>query len=172
MRKNALAIGILSVMVAAAGVEISRPAFAQVTVQQPGTATHPGMMGMGPGMMGQGMGPGMMGQGMYPGMMGMCPGMMGMGSGMMGQGMYPGMMGMGSGMMGGWGPVQPAMNLSSNDVKAYFTKWLTAQRNPRLKLGNVAEKDADTITADIVTQEGSLAQRFAVDRHTGTLRQE
>lgn len=85
---------------------------------------------------------------------------------MTGQGM------MGQGMTGGWGRVQPAMNLSSNDVKAYFTNWLTAQGNPHLKLGNVAEKDADTITAEIVTQDGSLSQRFAVDRHTGTLGQE
>jgi hypothetical protein len=83
----------------------------------------------------------------------------------------PGMMMMGAGTTGCC-RVQPAMNLSSNDVKTYFTNWLTAQGNPHLKLGNVTEKDADTITAEIVTQDGSLAQRFAVDRHTGTLRQE
>lgn len=154
MRKNMLAIGILGVMAASAGVGISHPARAQVKPQQPSsTATHQGMMG----------------QGMYPGMM--------MGHGMMGQGMYPGTMmddwGMGSGMtMGCCGPVRPAMNLSSSDVKVYFTNWLKAQGNPHLKLGNIAEKDADTITAEIVTQDGSLAQRLAVDRHTGTLRQE
>jgi hypothetical protein len=42
----------------------------------------------------------------------------------------------------------------------------------RLTKGNATEKNADTITAEIVTQDGSLAQRFDVDRHTGRLRQE
>ncbi len=162
MRKDTLATRILVVMVAAASLGISHPALAQVKPQQPGsTGTQQGTMG-----------PGMMGQGMYPGMMmGPC----GMGYGMMTPDqmtmMHQGMMGGGM-MTGGWGQVQPAMNLSSNDVKAYFTNWLKSQGNAHLKLGNIAEKDADTITAEIVTQDGSLAQRFAVDRHTGTLRQE
>ena len=63
-----------------------------------------------------------------------------------------------------------AINLSVNDVKVYFTNWLTAQGNPHLKLGNVTEKNADTITAEIVTQDGSLTERFDVDRHNGTLK--
>jgi hypothetical protein len=42
------------------------------------------------------------------------------------------------------------------------------QGNTRLKLGDVSEKDADTITADIVTKDkDALVQRFAVNRHTG-----
>lgn len=110
----------------------------------------PGMMGM--------MGPGMMGMG--PGMMG--PGMMGMGPGMMGQGM------MGPGMMMGQ---QANLNLSANDVKTYFERWVAMSGNPRVKVGPVTERNDNTITADIVTTDkDALVQRFAVDRNTGTYR--
>ncbi|MEZ5819254.1 MAG: hypothetical protein R3D82_00450 [Xanthobacteraceae bacterium] len=136
-----------------------------------------GMMGpgmMGPGMMGYGMGPGMMmGQGMGPGMMG--HGMMGhgagpgmMGPGMMAHGMGTGMM-MGPGM-GMYGSMQPVMNLTANDVKVNFERWIAATGNPNIKVGNIAEKDANTITADIVTKENSLVQQFTVDRRTGFYR--
>ena len=128
----------------------------------------PGMMGCGPGMMGWG--PGATGWGMMgPGMMG--PGMMG--PGMMGPGM------MGPGMMGpdmmnwGWNPnVTPAnLNLSVDDVRGSLQRWIAIVGNPRLKVGNVAEKDADTITADIVTtDEEALVQRFDIDRRTGMYR--
>ena len=49
-------------------------------------------------------------------------------------------------------------------------RWLAWQGNQRLKLGDVKEKDADTITADVVTKDNSLVQRFVVDRHTGNYR--
>ena len=107
----------------------------------PATAQY----GYGPGMMGHGM----MGYGMGPGMMG---------QGMMGYGMGPGMMG-------------PAVNLTTNDVKANFERWITSTGNPNLKVGNVVEKDANTITADIVTKkENALVQQFTVDRRTGVYR--
>jgi hypothetical protein len=102
----------------------------------------------------------------------------------------PGMMGgyaMGPGSMSGYGstagyngapPIAPGFrpgqggNLSVDDVKTYFGRWLAWQGNPRVKLGNVAEKDADTITADILTTDkDGLVQRFAVDRHTGFMQQ-
>lgn len=103
----------------------------------------------------------MMGQGMGPGMMS---------PGMMGQGMGPGMM-MGPGMgMGMYGSMQPAMNLTANDVKVNFERWLATTGNPNIKVGNVAEKDANTITADIVTKENSLVQQYTVDRRTGFYR--
>lgn len=72
----------------------------------------------------------------------------------------------------GLGPFsqQGNLNLSTDDVKKRFEGWLTWQGNPRLKVGEVKEKDADTIEADIVTKENSLVQRFAVDRHTGSYR--
>jgi hypothetical protein len=65
---------------------------------------------------------------------------------------------------------QGNLNLSTDDVKKRLDGWLTWQGNPRLKVGEVKEKDADTIEADIVTKDNSLVQRFAVDRHTGSYR--
>jgi len=123
----------------------------------------PDCPGYGQGMMGPGMmGPGMMGQGMGPGMMG--PGMMGqgMGPGMMGQGM------MGQGMMGQGMAQQPLpRDLTGEEVRHMFEHRLAMNGNPNLKLGPVTEKDADTITVDVVTQEDSLVDRYEVDRHTG-----
>ena len=43
-------------------------------------------------------------------------------------------------------------------------------RNPNLKLGSVEASDEDTVVAEIVTQEGSLVQTLAVDRHSGMMR--
>ena len=110
-------------------------------------------------MMGQnGMNPGMM---MGSGMMG--PGMM-MGQNMMGSGMMaPGMM-MGSGVMG---RPAPSLDLSADDVKANFERWLAWNGNPNLKLGKVKEKDKNTITAEIVTKDNSLVQRYEIDRASG-----
>lgn len=155
-------------------------------VSVPANAHGPGMYGqdygwgmMGPGMMGPGM---MYGQGYGPGMMGGYghgPGMMGgYGPGMMGGHSYgPGMMqgygpGYGPGMMGpGWYGRQGNLNLTTDDVKNYLERWIAFQGNPRLKVGDVKEKDANTIEADIVTKEGNaLVQRFVVDRQTGFYR--
>jgi hypothetical protein len=99
-----------------------------------------------------------------------CPGMMGsgmMGPGMMGQGMM-----MGPGMMGwGWRGQQANVNLSTSDVKANLERWVAAAGNPRVKVGPVTQRDASTITADIVTTEGgALVQRFVIDRNTGAVR--
>jgi hypothetical protein len=63
------------------------------------------------------------------------------------------------------------LNLTTDDVKSRVERWLVRQGNQRLKLGEVKEKDADTITADVVTKDNSLVQRFVVDRHTGNYRQ-
>lgn len=76
---------------------------------------------------------------------------------------------------GGYGPragVQgnQTLNLSTDDVKSRMERWLAWRANPRLKLGEVKEKDADTITAEIVTKDNSVVQRFIVDRHTGFTR--
>jgi len=136
-----------------------------------------GMMGRGYGMMG-GYGPGwgMMG-GYGPGWMmhgGYGRGMMqgGGGYGMMhggGYGMGPGMMhggggyGMGSGNQGN-------INLTTDQVKQYLQQMI---RNPNLTVGDVKEKDADTITADVVTKQGSqLVQRLDFNRHNGFVQPE
>lgn len=107
-------------------------------------------------------GPGMMGGGYGPGY----------GPGMMGGGY-----GYGRGMMGGYGPGyygrQGNLNLTTDQVKTYLERMIAVQGNPRLKVGDVKEKDADTITGDIVTKDkDALVQRFAVDRHTGFYRPE
>jgi len=139
-----------------------------------------GMMGgYGPGygMMG-GCGPGyMMGPGYGYGMMrGYGPGYM-MGPGMMRYGGYgPGWMmhryGYGPGMMG-YGPGygnQGNLNLTIDQVKGYLAQMI---RNPNLKVGDVKEKDADTIVAEIVTKDkDALVQRLDFNRHTGFVQPE
>lgn len=138
----------------------------------PGYGYGPGMMGgYGPGMMGGGYGPGwMMGHGM---MGGYGPGWMhGYGPGMGGYGP-----GYGPGMMGGYGPGyygrQGNVNLSTDDVKNYLERMLAFRGNQRLKVGEIQEKDANTIVADIVTKDkDALVQRFVVDRRTGFYRPE
>ncbi len=119
--------------------------------------------GFGPGMM-QGYGPGG-GQGYGPGyhMRGWGGGN---GPGMMRQGYGPG--------YGPRGDVQgnQTVNLSTDDVKARVERWLAWRGNARLKVGEVKEKDADSITADIVTKDNSLVERFIFDRHTGFTRRD
>ena len=93
---------------------------------------------------------------------------------------YPGggWWGMGPNMMSGYGPgVGPGwntgwrdLNLSADNVKTYMERWLTWQGNPRLKVGDVKEKNADMIVADIVTKDNSLVQRFVINRHNGYFR--
>lgn len=163
--------------------------------RMPGSGMGPGMgSGMGPGMgSGMGMGPGMMqGQGMIqgqgmPGYGSMGPGMMHpgmMGPGMMGPGMMgPGMMGqgmMGQGMMG-QGMMHPGMiygmpgryeqEIAPEQVREMLQRRLDWHGNPRLKLGEIKPTEHGEILADIVTREGSLVQRLAIDRRTGALRQ-
>ncbi len=140
------------------------------------TVTPPrGMMGgmmrgypMGPGMMqGNGMGPGMMqgygqGYGMGPGMMqryGMGPGMMRGCRGMMQDDEDQG--------VSQYGYVRPPLQLSISDVKGYFEEWVARTGNSHIKVGPVTEKDKTTITVDIDTKDGSLVQRFDVNRATG-----
>jgi len=134
---------------AAAGIAVAMLALASPTKAQP----------YGPGM-GYGPGYGMMGRGWGPGY-----GMGGWGPGwMMGGGWGPGwMMGYGSRDWGGFD-----LKLSTDQVKKNFERMLAVQGNPRLKVGDVKEKDADTITADIVTKDkDALVQRFVVNRHSG-----
>jgi hypothetical protein len=135
-------------------------------MMQPGRM-YPGMMY--PGMMGSMMQPGMM----YPGMMGsmMQPGMMGYGYGIQPGSMYPGMMGnmvpMQPGMMGY--PTSRTEPLSKEETEAMVKNHLTNfVRNPNLKLGKVMEKDS-TFEVEIVTKDGSLVDRFAIDKRTGMM---
>lgn len=124
-----------------------------------------GMMG------GYGGGYGMMGPGYGYGMMGP-----GYGYGMMtgpGWSMTGGWGGMGPGMMYGYGPGYSGrgnLNLTVDQVKNYLRQMI---RNPNLTVGDVKEKDADTITADVVTKQGNqLVQRLDFNRHNGFVQPE
>jgi hypothetical protein len=165
-----------AITIAAAG--LSGPVLAQPYGggYGPGYGMMGGGYGPGPGMMGgygQGYGPGMMGgygQGYGPGMMG--------GYGMGGGG-GPGWMmrgyggGYGPGMMYGYGGGngnQGDLNLTADQVKQYLERMI---RNPNLKVGDVKEKDADTVVAEIVTKQGdSLVQRLDFNRHNGFVQPE
>ncbi len=141
------------------------------------TMGHPMGPGMGPGygMMGPGMGPGygMMGPGMGPGYGMMGPGM-GHGYGMMGpcvgyghgkgprHGRHRGMMGRGMGMY-------RDTDLTAAEVKEIMEHRLFHRGNPRLRVGKVEERDDDIIVAEIETVDGSLVNRFEIDRHTGQM---
>lgn len=70
----------------------------------------------------------------------------------------------------GWNAGWRDLNLSTDNVKTNIERWLVWQGNPRLKVGEVKEKDADTIVADIVTRDNSLVQRFVVNRRNGYFR--
>lgn len=166
---------LLLLAVAAATLGIGMPSQAQPYY-------GPGMMGgygggYGPGpMMGPGYGGGYMmgpgyggGNGYGPGMMGGSgPGMMGgYGPGWMMQGYGPGvMMGYGGGYYGNQGN----LNLSADQLKSYLQQMI---RNPNLKVGDVKEKDADTIVADVVTKDkDALVQRLVFNRHNGFMHPE
>ena len=86
--------------------------------------------------------------------------------------------GYGHGMMGysydrqGDGQTGGNLNLTVDNVKSRMERMLAWRGNPHLKLGDVKEKDADTITADVVTKDNSLVERFDFNRHNGSYRPE
>jgi len=79
--------------------------------------------------------------------------------------------GYGPGMMYGYGPAtQGNLNLTADQVKQYLGQMI---RNPNLKVGDVKEKDADIIVAEIVTKEKeALVQRLDFNRHNGFVQPE
>jgi hypothetical protein len=112
-------------------------------------------------------GPGMMGQygpAYSPG--GMMGGGYGAGTGWM---MHDYQRGYGPGMMYGYGS-QGDMKLTTGQVKDYLGQMI---RNPNLTAGDVKEKDADTIVAEIVTKQGNvLVQRLDFNRRNGFVQPE
>jgi hypothetical protein len=70
----------------------------------------------------------------------------------------------------GWNTRSVDLNLTADNARTYFERWLAWQGNPRLKVGDVKEKDAGSIVVDIVTKDNSLVQRFVVNRRTGGIR--
>ena len=127
-----------------------------------GDDMHHGMMGQ--GMMPMSMSPGMMGQPMMMPMM-MAPGMMG--QGMMGQGMMgQGMMNQGATPMMGMAAAAP---LDADHVRPHLEQHLAMMGFPNLMLGSIEAEDDDTLVAEIVTRDGTLVQRLAIDRHSGAV---
>jgi hypothetical protein len=57
--------------------------------------------------------------------------------------------------------------LSVDEVKGLMERHLTRWNNPNLKVGEVREKDAAVISADIVTKDGSLVEHMEFDRKSG-----
>ena len=137
------------------GLALGSAAFASAASAH-GPDGYPG----GYGMMGPGYGMGQ-GYGMGPGGYGMGPGY-----GMMGRGYAtaPNMMGPG---FGAWAPIRASLTV--DDVRTNFERWLAWQGNPRLKLGTVKKDGDDTIMAEIVTKDGSLVDRYRVNRSTGAI---
>jgi hypothetical protein len=115
-----------------------------------------GMGGMMGGMAGQGMPKGGMDEGMMCPMMQM---MMGAGGGMGGPGMHLGL------------PRGSQEEMTPERVRTFVEEHLTRQGNPRLKLGEVATAVDGSITAEIVTVDGSLVQKLAFNRYPGLVRQ-
>jgi hypothetical protein len=192
--RTLIGLGVAAALAAGVG------AYSITASAQDGPGYGPGMMGggYGPGMMG-GYGPGhMRGWGGGPGAgQWNCPAFgqndeSGTGpADRQGEGYGPGYHmrgwrgGYGPGMMRGYGrgygPGNGAradaqdnqtLNLSTDDVKTRMERWLTWRGNSRLKVGEVKEKDADTITADVVTKDNSVVDRFIFDRHTGVFRRD
>jgi hypothetical protein len=157
MRKFPCGLLAVSVIIA---VTLANPAAAQ-----PYGSGMMGSYGPGYGMMGPGYGAGwMMGPGYGPGMMGWGSGY---GPGWMMRGGY----GPGPGIMYGYGPNnQGDLSLTVDQVKQYLNQMI---RNPNLIVGDVKEKDAYTIVAEIVTKQGnSLVQKLDFNRHNGFVQPE
>jgi hypothetical protein len=81
---------------------------------------------------------------------------------------------MGPGMMGpryGYGPQYqpPQKPLEEKDAKGMLENYLRSTRNPNLKLGKIEDK-GPYFEAEILTKEGSLADKLAVDKNTGWMR--
>jgi hypothetical protein len=115
----------------------------------------------GPGIMGYGMHHGMMGYGMHHGMMG------GFGMGGMMSARNSACNPDGSVPNFGFRRGTGVLNLSVDDIKNYVESAIAWNGNPNLKVGAVTERDANTVTAEIVTKDNSLVERLAFDRHTG-----
>jgi hypothetical protein len=89
------------------------------------------------------------------------------------QGPGPGY-GMGQGMMEpgyGYGPryQQPRKPLEEKDAKAIVETYVQSTRNPNLKLGTIEDKGS-VFEVEILTKDGSLADKIAVDKYTGWMR--
>jgi hypothetical protein len=108
-------------------------------------------------------------QGGMPGMGMMTPEMMQMMQRMMGQGGMPGMMGSQGTLLGT--PLGSPEEMTEDRVRTLLEQQLISLGNPRLRLGALDTAGDGSITAEIVTVDGSLVQKLAFNRHPGLVRQ-
>ena len=151
------------------GMGMMTPEMMQMMQRMMGQGAMPGMM---EGMAGQttpegDAGPGTRGQMPMSGMM-MCPMMRMMMSGQAGMGM-PGMMGGQGNLLGT--PLGVPEEMTEDRVRALLEQQLTSLGNPRLRLGEIGTASDGSITAEIVTVDGSLVQELAFNRYPGLVRQ-
>lgn len=59
--------------------------------------------------------------------------------------------------------------LTLDQAKTAVERYITYSKNPNIKLGQITEKD-HYFEAEIVTKEGSLADKLMVDKQTGWIR--
>ena len=81
-------------------------------------------------------------------------------------------MGPGQGIMMGpgyGGPAAAPRDVTLDDVRHVLDHQVAWHSLSRLRVGDVTEKDQDTILAEIVTVDGSVVQRYEVNSHTGLL---
>jgi len=64
---------------------------------------------------------------------------------------------------------QPGAELSEKDAQALLQEYLKATNNPNLKLGNISNKEG-FYEADILTKDGSLADKIQVNKGNGWFR--
>lgn len=80
------------------------------------------------------------------------------------------------GMMGDHGlalglPAGSPEEMTPERVRVFLEERLARLGNPRLKLGEIATAENGSITAEIVTVDGSLVQKLAFNRYPGLVRQ-
>ncbi|TDQ78449.1 hypothetical protein A8950_3501 [Dongia mobilis] len=157
------------------GMGMMTPEMMQMMQRMMGQGGMPGMMGGMPdqSMPGGGMGSGMMGPSMMgqmstmDGMM-MCPMMRMMTTGQAAKSMLGTMENHGN-LIGT--PLSAPVQITEAQVRALLEQDLIRLGNPRLKLGEVAGAADGSITAEIVTLDGSLVQKLAFNRYPGLVRQ-
>jgi hypothetical protein len=59
--------------------------------------------------------------------------------------------------------------LEEKDAKEIVENYVRSTRNPNLKAGKITDKDT-YFEAEILTKDGSLADKLAVDKRTGWMR--
>ena len=87
-----------------------------------------------------------------------------------GYGMHHWGLGPGYGMGPGWGSRRPYRQLQEplemEDAKKLVEDYLKFSRNPNLKVGKIEDK-GQSFEVEIVTKEGSLVDKLAVNKETG-----